>query len=185
MNRVSAAVVPRSWTYRLQIDRLLVLLQSRLIMASKCISKLTRSRPLSAIPHSLDHGLQVHLQTLSIAASKCISKLTQSQPPSASPKSLDHGFQLHLQTRSIAASKCISKLAQSQPPSASSNSLNPGLRVYLWVHSIVIFRRTSNLGKIECVFRIMRCLFTPGSPKYILPVAESISVIHVSPNVYI
>jgi hypothetical protein len=37
------------------------------------------------------------------------------------------------------------------------------------------------LGNTECVFRyMMRCLSTPGSPIYILPVAQSISVIPVS-----
>ena len=36
-------------------------LQTRSIVASKCISKLARSRPPSASPISLDHGLQVHL----------------------------------------------------------------------------------------------------------------------------
>ena len=42
------------------------------------------------------------------------------------------------------------------------------------------------LGKIECVFRIMRCcLSTAGSSKYILPVAESITVIPVKPYIYI
>jgi hypothetical protein len=40
-----------------------VLLQSRSIMASTCISKLASSLPPSASPKSLDHGLQVHLQT--------------------------------------------------------------------------------------------------------------------------
>jgi len=46
--------------------------------------------------------------------------------------------------------------------------------------------RHQGLGKIECVFGIMRwCLSTPGSSKYILPVAESIAVIPVSPYVYI
>ena len=124
MNRVSAPVAPPSRTYRLQIDRLLVLHQSRSVMACKCISKLPRLRS----PNSLDHGFQSHLQTRSTAASKCISELAQSRPPSASPNSLDHGLQVHLQTRSIMASKCISKLARLQLPSASPNSLNRGLQ---------------------------------------------------------
>jgi hypothetical protein len=42
------------------------------------------------------------------------------------------------------------------------------------------------LGKTECVFCILRwCLSTPGSSKYILPVTDSISRIHLSPHVYI
>jgi hypothetical protein len=60
------------------------------ISASKCISKpfrsrpssasmtLTRSRPASASPNSLDHGPQVHLPVHMITASKCISKSSQS-----------------------------------------------------------------------------------------------------------
>jgi len=49
------------------------------LTASKYLSILARLWPLSASPHSLDHGLQVHLQTRTITA----SKLTQSRPPSA------------------------------------------------------------------------------------------------------
>jgi len=136
MIRVSAPVAPPSRTYRLQIDRLFVLLQSLSIMASKCISKLPRCRPPSASPNSLDRGLQCR----SITASNCISKLARSRPPSASPNSLDRGLQVylqsrsitaskvHLQCRSITASKCISKLARSRPPSASPKSLDYGLQ---------------------------------------------------------
>jgi len=60
--------------YHLQMDHLQIL-QSRLIMDSKCISKLGQPPPQS----SHDHGLQVHLQTRSITASKCILKLAQSR----------------------------------------------------------------------------------------------------------
>jgi len=67
--------------YRLQIDRLLVLLQSRSIMFSMCISKLTRSQPPSVSLNCHDYGLQVRI----ITASKCISKLTWSRLPKASP----------------------------------------------------------------------------------------------------
>jgi len=45
-------------------------LQTGSIAGSKCISKLARSRPPSASPNSLDHGLKVHLSTGSITASK-------------------------------------------------------------------------------------------------------------------
>jgi len=100
-------------------------------MASTCSSKLTRSRPPSASPNSLDHGLQVHLQTHSNMASKCISRLAQSCPPHGSSKSLNHGLQLHLESHSIAASNCISKVARSQPPCASPTSLDYSLQVYL------------------------------------------------------
>jgi hypothetical protein len=52
------------------------------ISASKSISKLARSRPPSASPHSIHHGLQVHHSVHSILASKCISKRARSRPPS-------------------------------------------------------------------------------------------------------
>ena len=116
-------------------------------MASKCISKLARSRPPSASPNSHDqvskciseshdHSLHVHLQTCSITASKCIPKLH------------DHGLQMHLQTCLITASKCISeinlisasicisKLARSRPSSASLSSLDHSLQVHLQTCSI-------------------------------------------------
>jgi len=153
---------------------------------SKLMKHCTRSWPASVSPKLVNHSFQVHLQThskkvskrisefnLIVAASKCISKVAWTQLPTASPKSLDRGFQIHLQTRSIAASKCISNLARSRPQSVSLSS---------W---IVIFRRTSKLGWIEYLFGIMRCRSTPGSPIYTLPDAESISVIPLSPNIYI
>jgi len=80
-------------------------------MASKCISKLTRSWPPSPSLSSLERSLQLHLQTRSITASKCISEFTRSL-----------GLQVHLQTRWIAASKCISEFTRSQSPSASQTS---------------------------------------------------------------
>jgi len=64
-------------------------LQTRLITASKCISKLARSRFRSASLSSLDQGLQVYLQIRWITASKCISKLARSQPRRGSLSSLD------------------------------------------------------------------------------------------------
>jgi hypothetical protein len=108
MNRVSSPGAP-------SIDRLQVLVQSRSITASKCISELARLRP----PSSHEHGLQVHLQTRSITASKCISEFTRSTSPSASLSSLDLSLQVHIQTRSITASKCISEFTRSTSPSAS------------------------------------------------------------------
>jgi len=80
----------------LQIDRFQVLLQSRSIIACKCMSKLARSRPPSASLSSLNLGLQLHLQPRSITASKCISNLARSRPQSASPNSLDHWLLVHL-----------------------------------------------------------------------------------------
>jgi len=118
------------------IDRLQLLVQSRSITTSKCIFKLARSRPPSAFPNSLDHGLQVYLQTSSIMASKCISKLARSRPP-----------QVHLQIRSITISQCISKFTRSRPPSVSLNSLDHGLGVYLWVHSTSASKCISKLAQ--------------------------------------
>jgi len=94
----------------LQTDCLQVLLQSRSIIACKCISKLALSQPRSASLSSLDLGLQVHVQTRSITASKCIFGL------------LHLALQVNLQTRSITVSQCISKLDWSWPRSISLRS---------------------------------------------------------------
>jgi len=91
--------------YYLQIDRLQVLLETRSMMASKCISKLTRSRPPGVSPDLLDCSLQVPPHTHSITASKCTSRLAWLRPASASPNSLDPGLQMVLRTRSITACK--------------------------------------------------------------------------------
>jgi hypothetical protein len=123
MNWVSAPGAP-------SIDRLQVLVQSRSITASKCISKLAPSQPRNVYPNSLHRGLQMYLQTRSIAASKCISKLARSRPPSVSLNSLDHDLGVHLQVHSIRASKCISKYARLPLPCASPKSLNHSLGVY-------------------------------------------------------
>jgi hypothetical protein len=88
MNRVSAPVAPPYRTYLLQIDRLLVLLQSHSMMASKCISTPTRSRTPSRSPNLPVCGLQSRW----ITGSLCMSKLARCRPPSASPMSLDRGL---------------------------------------------------------------------------------------------
>ena len=87
--------------YRLEIDRLEVLVQSRLIMASKCISKLARSKPSSVSPNSHDYGLQV----CRITATKSISKLAHVRPR----RSHDH----RLHTHSTTASECITQFTRS------------------------------------------------------------------------
>jgi hypothetical protein len=69
--------------------------QTHSVTPTKCSSQFTRSRPPSASPHTLHHGLPVHLQTESITASKCISQFTRSRPPSASPNYVDHGLQVY------------------------------------------------------------------------------------------
>jgi len=110
-------------------------LQTRSILASKCIPKLARSRPPSS---SLGY---------TILASKCISKLAASRPPSASLSYTISGF------------KSISKLARSWPPSASlsstrswppstsPNSLNRGLQVHLPVHTMMASKCISKLSQ--------------------------------------
>jgi len=109
MNRVSAASPPPSLAiYRLRIDHLQVLIQSRSMMASKCISEQARWQPPSA---SLSY---------TISASKCISTLAWSWPPRASRGSLSHDRQVHFQTQPITASKS----AWSNPPTASPNPLD-------------------------------------------------------------
>ena len=62
-------------------------LQTRTIMASKCISKVARSQPSSVSLTLHDHGLQVYLQSRSIMA----FKLAPTLPWSASLSSLNHG----------------------------------------------------------------------------------------------
>jgi len=121
--------------YRLQIHHLLVLLQSRSIMAFKCISKLARSQPACVSPNLLDYSLQVS----TIMAFKCICKLAWSRPPSASPNSLDYGLQFHLEPCSNLAAKCITKLARLQPPSVSPISLDYTLGVHPWVLLIMVW----------------------------------------------
>jgi hypothetical protein len=96
-------------------------LQTRLIGASKSISKVTGLRPPSGSPNSLNYALQF----CTIMASHCIS-----------PNSLNCGFQVHLQTASIAASKCISKFARSWPRSASPNSVDHTFQVHLYTRPI-------------------------------------------------
>jgi len=142
MNRVSAPGAPP--TDRLQIDHLEVLLQSRSIIACyKCISRLAQSRPPSASPNSLDHGLPVHLQTRSITA----SKLARSRPPSAALTLLDLGLQVHLQTPSITASKCSSQFTRSRPPTASPDSIDHGLQVHLQTRPIMASKCSSQFTR--------------------------------------
>jgi len=113
------------------------------LTAFQYFSNLARSRPPSASPNSVDHGL------------KCMSKLIRWRHPSASPNPLERGLLLHLQSRSITASKCISKLAQSRPPSASPNSLNHGLQVHL---------QNCSIAASKCIPELTRSSFS-GAPR--------------------
>jgi hypothetical protein len=122
-------------------------LQTRKIMASKCISvlnmisasegihKLARSQPPIASPSPPISQPPCAYLNYSISASKCHSKPPGSQPPSRSLSSTrfrpprafrnlrDHGLQVHLPVHTITASNCISKFSQSESPGAVANTL--------------------------------------------------------------
>ena len=146
----------------LSIDCLEVLVTSRTITASNCISKLAHSQPQCVSPNSLDHGVEVHLQSRSITASKCIFDLEWSPPPS----SYDHSLQVHLLTHSITASKCISTIAQLRPP----RSPHLGLQVHLPTHPITACKCISKLAwllpprvtQILHHYGIQGCSITPS-----------------------
>jgi len=118
-------------------------LETRSIMAFKCISELDDCGLQMNLWNSLDHGLQVHLQTCSITSSKhisvfnlisacrCIFKVAQLRPPSASPNLHYYGLPVHLQAYSIKASKYISMFKTSPPLSASLSSLDRHLQAHL------------------------------------------------------
>jgi hypothetical protein len=96
--------------YCIQIDRLLVLLQSGAIIASKCICRHARSQPPRVSLNSHDYSLEVR----TITASKCIFKLARSQSPSASPNRLDYSLQVYLQTPAMMVFVCISQPSRSR-----------------------------------------------------------------------
>jgi len=102
--------------YPFQIGWLHVLLHSRSIMSSKCISRLAQSQHPSVHPIWPDYWLH----NCTITASMTISKITQSQSPSVSSNSLVYSLQIH----TIRAFKYIADLARSQPPNVSLYSLN-------------------------------------------------------------
>jgi len=109
-----------------------------LITASKCISEFTRSRPPSASPNSLDHGLQVPLWVtwsrprnaspnsldLGLQVHLCVTR---------SPNSLDHDLQVHLWVQLDLGLQVDLWVSRSRPPNASPNSLDLGLQAHLWV----------------------------------------------------
>jgi len=106
-----------------------VLVATRSITASKCMSQ-----PAPLLATSLHHhDLQVHLQTHSIMVSTCISQLTLLWPPSVSPNSLNYGLQVYLQTCAFLATKCIIELARLLPPSSFEHQLH----IHLETHSIM------------------------------------------------
>jgi len=109
-------------------------LQTHSITASKCISKLARSRPQSASlssswsrrpdasPIRFDHGLQVYLW------------VARSWPPNASPQPLDDGLQVHLRAQLDLGLRVQLWATQSLPPTASVESLDHCLQVLRLIH---------------------------------------------------
>jgi len=105
-------------------------IQTRLIIASQCISEFTQSWSPIASPKSLDHHLQKHLWVHWISVSKCISKLARSWSPSASQNLLNHGLPVQLWVSLILVSSRISKFVWSWPQSS-----------LLWSYREFMFRR--------------------------------------------
>lgn len=68
--RVNQWLESQLWIYHLY-----VFLQSRSMVASKCISKLAEPQHLSAFPNILQHGLHVNVYVHSMSGSNSISKL--------------------------------------------------------------------------------------------------------------
>ena len=154
--------------YNLQIDYLQGLLQSRSIMASKWISKLSLSRPPSASLSSTWSRPPSASLSYSILACICISKLSRSWPPGASL------------CYTISASKCISKLGWSQPLSASLNPLDYGLHVTPLVLQVYFWDHTGSLNNPNMDRRsgITNChsYFCNGSTIQISPPISDISI---------
>jgi len=88
-------------------------LQTRLITASRCISKLSWWWPPSVSPNLLDYALPVHLQPCSFTIAESISMSTRSQPASVCPNMLDFRHKVHLHTYSTTALECISEFTWS------------------------------------------------------------------------
>jgi hypothetical protein len=141
MNRVSVRCTA-------SIKRLQALVQTHLIMAAECISKLAQLRPPSVSPIPDDYGLEVH--TITIV--KCISKLAQLRPPSshnyglpgASSNSLDYVLGVYHQNRSDTACQFV----RSWPPTASPTSHDYGSGLNLYVHLITASKSMSNLARL-------------------------------------
>jgi len=198
---------PRSASPNTLNHSLQVYIQARSITASKfarswpskCISQFALSQPPSVSPNSLSYGLQVW----TIISSKCMSKLAQPRPRTASLWTLDYGVVKRWRLKAGSPSSTLRRTSHGIPrefvkkTSSGSRSVARGLDdvkgfpaimnhtncVDQWKLAKSVWDQ--KLGKIACVFRIMRCLSALGSSKYTLPVAESITVISVSPYVYI
>jgi len=172
--------------------------------ASKCISTIVQSWSRSASLCALDPGLNVYLQTHSITAYIWISILARSRPRSVHLSSLDHGVVKHWSENAGSPSSTLHHtshgIRREFLTKRGSGPRNVGkgwadLKGYLAMmnhtNSVDLWKLGNSvwdqeLGKIDCVFHIMRwCLSTRRSPKYILPVPESISGIPLSLYVYI
>jgi len=164
-------------------DGLQVHLQTCSITASKGIFTLAQLRPLSVSPISLNYGLQV----CTITASECISKFTRSR--------CGETVELEGRQPTIHTPQHLAFIRQSRSGSRSVGRGWEDMKGYpammnqtnwmdLWKLGKGVWDQ--DLGKKQCEFHIMWwCLSTPVSPKYIVAVAESVSVIPVSPYVYI
>jgi len=167
-------------------------------MASKRNFVFVRSQPPRASLNSLNNGLQVHHQIHSIVFWKCISRFTRSRPRSTSPNSRDHGLEVHLYVHVImvwynsgalmVSEGILWESTDSGLRSAGSGSQDmkayQAIRNHRNCVALGKFCKSAwnqQLGKIECVFCIMKCLSTVESPKHILPVAGTISIIPQSP----
>jgi len=159
-------------------------------------------------PNSLGHGLELYHQTRSIRILKCISNLARSSSQSVLLSSLAHGVVTLWSYKADSPSSTLHQTWNGIQKEFMRQSGSISRRIWWWFENMkgypalinhtncVDLRKLSksaseqDLGKIECVFHIMRwCLSTPRStprsPKYTLPVAESVSVVLVSPYVYI
>jgi len=133
--------------YPLQIELLQVLCSSRLIMASRCISKLAWSQLPSVSLHSRGYSLQGR----SITASECVSKVAWSQPQSEFLNSPDYGLQVH----TILSSQFVSKLIWSWPPSAFTKLVRPQPpSISLNSHHYVV--RVCTITASKCIDKLSR-----------------------------
>jgi len=159
-----------SLTFGLQMH-----LQSCLLMASKF------AQPWP--PNSLSYGLELHHWVHSILACKCISKLTQSQPTTKSLSSHNHAVVTRQSSHGIGRECMKMNSSGSRRVGSGSEDMKCYLAMMNSKNCLVLWHFSKcgwdqELGKIDCIFRIMRwCLCIPGSPKYIFPLAQSVSVI--------
>jgi len=152
-NRLPPSTPPISIGHGLQVH-----LQTRLIIASKCISEL------------LDLIRQIHLHTRSITTSKCISELHHL------------GLQGHLQTRSITAFKCNAKLARSGPP---TESLSYSIPASICISKLAQSRPASaslsyKISASKCIFKLAQSQHSSASLSYPISASKCMSKLALS-----